>query len=107
MMKNGRAAIAIAACIAVFASAAPARAAEESESKVFPLRFVEGAFDVMILRPLSAAALVAGSVFFVASLPLVTPYEGVRGSLEGVRGSWSAFVYAPYEYTVLRDLGDF
>jgi hypothetical protein len=77
------------------------------ETAPFAQRFGEAAFDVIVLRPLTAAALVAGSVFFVASVPLVGPYEGARGSIEGIRGSWQTFVYAPYEYTVLRDLGDF
>ena len=49
---------------------------------------------------MSMTALVAGSIFFVASVPLVAPFEGIRPA-------WSTFVYAPYEYTILRGLGDF
>jgi hypothetical protein len=75
-------------------------------AEFFP-RFGEVAFDVVVLRPLSIAALAAGSAFFVASVPLVGPYEGVRGSTDGIRSSWQTFVYAPYEYTILRGLGDF
>lgn len=58
------------------------------------------AYDVAILRPLNAAATVLGTGFFLASLPLVAPFEGISTS-------WDVFVYAPYEYTVVRDLGDF
>jgi hypothetical protein len=63
-------------------------------------RFGEGAFDVLVLRPLSAAALLVGSAMFVVSTPIVAPFEGVGPA-------WSAFVYAPFEYTILRPLGDF
>ena len=72
-------------------------------------RFGEAAFDVIVLRPLSAVALAAGSVFFVASAPVSTPDGWIRtGSfVEGVRPAWSTFVYAPYEYTVLRGIGEF
>jgi len=74
--------------------------AEGNRTGEFASRFGEAAFDVAILRPLSAAALVAGSAFFVASLPLVLPFEGWRAS-------YDAFVGAPYEYVVLRAVGDF
>ncbi len=58
------------------------------------------AFDVAVLRPLNAAALALGTIFFAVSAPLVAPSGGVATA-------WDVFVYAPYEYTVLRDLGDF
>ena len=58
------------------------------------------AYDVTILRPLNACAVVLGSVFFVASAPFVAP-------LIGIRTAWDVFVYAPYEYTFERELGDF
>jgi len=58
------------------------------------------AYDVTILRPLNACAVVLGSVFFVASAPFVAPFMGVRTARD-------VFVYAPYEYTVERDIGDF
>jgi hypothetical protein len=102
-----RTALGIAVSLAVTAHANGAQAASESNSRDFPLRFAEAAFDVSILRPLSAVALVTGSAFFVASVPLVAPYGAISGSLDGVRGSFTAFVYAPYEYTVLRGIGDF
>jgi hypothetical protein len=67
----------------------------------------EDAFDLAVLRPAGIVALAAGSVFFVASLPVVTPYPAIKGSTEGIRGSYDVFVYPPYEYTFQRDLGDF
>jgi hypothetical protein len=73
---------------------------EGSTTAAFASRFAEASFDVAVLRPLSTVALVAGSAFFVASVPLVAPFEGLGPS-------WNAFVYAPYEYVVLREIGDF
>jgi hypothetical protein len=70
-------------------------------------RVGEQIFDLAVLRPLSAIALAAGSVFFVGSVPLVAPYGAVKGSFDGVRGAWSTFVYAPYDYTLRRELGEF
>jgi hypothetical protein len=67
----------------------------------------EDAFDLIVLRPAGTVALLVGSVFFVASVPVVAPYHAVKGSIEGIRGSFDVFVYPPYEYTALRDLGDF
>jgi hypothetical protein len=63
------------------------------------------AFDVTILRPLHVAALGLGSVFFVVSVPFVAPFHGA--DFQGVRSAWEVFVYAPYEYTFERKLGDF
>jgi len=91
----------------VFAMTAGAQARAASDSLEAAGNVGEQAFDLAWLRPLSAAALLAGSVFFVATVPLVAPYDAVRGSFDGVRGAWSTLVYAPYEYTVLRDLGEF
>jgi hypothetical protein len=58
------------------------------------------AFDVILIRPISALALVAGCSFFAISAPLVAPAEGLQGSLE-------TFVYPQYDYTVKRKLGEF
>jgi hypothetical protein len=89
----------VAAWLAVALHADSAEAAAARTEK-FASRFGEAAFDVMILRTASTAALLAGSAFFIASVPLVLPFEGWRPS-------FNAFVYAPYEYVVLRPLGDF
>ena len=97
----------IAASLAFVVHDGSASAAAFERTAEFAPRFGEAAFDVLVLRSLTAAALVAGSAFFVASVPLVGPYDGIRGSTDGIRSSWQAFVYAPYEYTVVRDLGDF
>jgi VIT1/CCC1 family predicted Fe2+/Mn2+ transporter len=77
-----------------------AHAATFDRTGPFAERFGEATFDVIVLRPLSATALIAGSAFFVAAAPFVAPFEGVHPA-------WSTFVYAPYEYTVVRSLGDF
>ena len=58
------------------------------------------AFDLVVLRPLNAAALVLGGVFFCASAPFVWPSEGLSTA-------YDVFIYAPYEYTVVRPLGEF
>lgn len=62
--------------------------------------FWRSTFDIAVLRPLNAAAVVVGSAFFVASVPLVVWAEEPATAFD-------IFVYAPYEYTFLRDLGDF
>lgn len=95
----------VAAWLGLVAHADAAQAAGFSQTAHVASRFGEASFDVIVLRPMSAMALAVGSVFFVASVPFVAPFGG--GRFEGVRSAWSAFVYAPYEYTVLRPLGDF
>jgi hypothetical protein len=89
-----------AASLAFALHADSAQATSFGRAAKFVPRFGEATFDVLILRPLSGAALLAGSVFFVASVPFVAPFEGLRPA-------WNTYVYAPYEYTVLRDIGDF
>ena len=41
-----------------------------------------------------------GAVFFCASAPFVWPSDGLQTA-------YDVFVYAPYEYTILRPLGEF
>jgi hypothetical protein len=60
----------------------------------------EATFEVAILRPVGVAATAVGFVFFVASLPFVSP------NLE-IKTSWETFVMAPAEYTFTRPIGDF
>jgi hypothetical protein len=59
----------------------------------------EVTFDLVVLRPLNTVAVALGSVFYVASAPLVWPFVGLDTS-------WDVFVGAPYEYTFERPLGD-
>ena len=73
-------------------AASPASAASAGE--VFT-----GVVDVVWVRPLNLAALAVGTAFFAISVPLVAPFEGVGTA-------WDVFVYAPYEYTFLRPIGD-
>jgi hypothetical protein len=91
-----------------FSLAAPGAHAARSDGFLPGVKGVaEDAFDLAVLRPAGIVALAAGSVFFVASLPAVAPYPAIKGSTEGIRGSYDVFVYPPYEYTFQRDLGDF
>jgi hypothetical protein len=91
---------AIVACVLGIAiAAAPSAALAESFGDTM-VRGAEVTYDVAILRPLNAVATVLGTGFFLASLPLVAPFEGISTS-------WDVFVYAPFEYTVLRDIGEF
>ncbi len=96
---RGTAALFLAA-IALLGGARTAHASGWSEAGKGVVRTVEVAFDLTILRPLNAAALALGSVFFVASAPIVAPFGGIRPA-------WDVFVYAPYEYAFEREPGDF
>jgi hypothetical protein len=104
-----RGALLVAALLAPMVASRPAPAASLQETVNATQRVGESAFDLVILRPLSGAALVVGSAFFVASAPFVAPMGFVRygASFEGWRPAFSTFVYAPFEYVILRDLGDF
>ena len=85
--------LATAGLAASLAAAPPAAAVSVSE-------VADIAFDVAVLRPLNATSLVLGGVFFAVSGPLVAPFVGLDGA-------WDAFVIAPYEYTIERELGEF
>ena len=63
------------------------------------IRGAEITYDVVVLRPLNVVATALGAAFFVVSLPLVAPFEGISES-------WDVFVYQPYEYAFRRPLGD-
>jgi hypothetical protein len=56
--------------------------------------------DVLVLRPLGAAATVGGFAFFLASVPLVA-------AAREIGTSWDILVLAPADYTFERPLGDF
>jgi len=58
------------------------------------------AFDVALLRPLSAVATVAGVPLFVAT----APFAAVAGQF---MASLDVFVLAPADYTFRRPLADF
>jgi len=101
--RTGRMASALVALVFLLA-ARDAQAIGWSDAQ----HFGESAFDLIVLRPFGAMAMAAGSVFFVASVPLVAPYPAIKdGSIEGIRGAYSMFFYPPYEYTVVREIGDF
>tara|TARA_Y100001934_G_scaffold244105_1_gene301289 strand:- start:2816 stop:3112 length:297 start_codon:yes stop_codon:yes gene_type:complete len=56
--------------------------------------------DVIVCRPLGLVALVAGSAFYVVSLPFTVP----AGGTEEVKRK---LVDYPYHYTFTRRLGEF
>jgi hypothetical protein len=56
--------------------------------------------DLLVLRPLGAAATVGGCGVFLITAPLVAASWGVGAA-------WDTFVLAPGEYTFQRPLGEF
>ncbi|MBW2270759.1 MAG: hypothetical protein JRH16_19535 [Deltaproteobacteria bacterium] len=60
----------------------------------------EISFDVLILRPLGAAATAGGFGCFLIAAPLLAPTQEVPYA-------WDTFVIGPYQYTAERPLGDF
>ncbi len=97
------------ACVliaALFALGAPSRAAADEAASdptqehypwtVIPETLVEFA----LLRPLGAAATVAGLPMFIATAPLMAPSGDFAWS-------WDVFVMAPFDYTFKRPLRDF
>ena len=88
-----RVAGALCAAALLLAVAPPAQAASVGEVG-------QVTFDLVILRPLNAMAVVVGMGFFAISAPLVLPSGDVSTPFE-------VFVYAPYEYAFERPLGDF
>jgi len=99
---------ALLACVSAIAIGSQgARAASLSDVGRGMGRVAAQAFDLTVLRPTGMLAFAAGSVFFVATAPFAEPYYAIRGSAEGIRSSWDVFVYPPYEFTFLREVGDF
>ena len=58
-------------------------------------------FDVLIMRPLGAAALVTGAVFFVPAVLLSAP-----GGREGIDDAYDVLVKTPWSDVAERPLGD-
>lgn len=61
-----------------------------------------GAFDVLVVRPLAAAALPVGVAFFVPAALLSAP-----GGKDSVGQAFEFFVRAPARYVFTRPLGEF
>jgi hypothetical protein len=113
MKTRGRARIA-AAVIAMVAFLPPigARAQTQPDAKLQTLtpEPVEptglnpavGAFDVIVVRPLAAAALPVGVAFFVPAALLSAP-----GGREPVGQALEFFVLGPARYVFTRPLGEF
>jgi hypothetical protein len=67
-----------------------------------PLRGFDQAFDLIVVRPLSAITLGTGVALFVGTAILTAP-----NGIEGINDSYDRFVREPYEYFSLRPLGEF
>ena len=56
-------------------------------------------FDAVVLRPVGVVATLGGFVLFVASVPFVAPAGRIATA-------WDIFVYASYDDTFVRPLGE-
>lgn len=97
-MNRARSLSLILVTLAVLAAGAAPAAAEPAELTWRDAPAV--VFDVLLLRPLSAIATIAGVPLFVASVPFVAPAGAIMTSLD-------VFILAPFDYTIERPLGDF
>ena len=93
---------AVLAAIAMLTAAPAAFAEDDGWRKTIGDRAADVAvvFDLVVLRPLNLGATVVGAVYYGLSVPLLYPHEGLDTAFD-------IFVYAPYEYTFHRELGDF
>lgn len=77
-------------------SALPAQAYEQSYEQGDDAAIM---LDLAVLRPIGLVATIAGSVIFVASLPISIPTWSVGKT-------FTSFVKRPVLYTFVRDLGE-
>jgi hypothetical protein len=101
--QAGALAVAIALVVGSTVPAAgnePAAAAVDAAAPYDWTEIPAATLDILVLRPLAAAATLAGLPMFVASVPFVA----ASGEL---LTSWDVFVLAPADYTFRRPLGDF
>ena len=88
--------IVLAAGFVMAVAAAPVYSASADEAAAF-----DKAFDVLILRPLDAAAVVAG-----VGLMIPASVFGLMGGMEVVEDSWDILVLTNWESLVDRPLGE-
>lgn len=93
-------ALGLAPILSANAEEAPA-ADSDRISPPFTNEFMQ-AFDILVLRPLDAAALVCG-----AGMMIPASVFGLMGGMEVVDDSWDILVLASWESLVDRPLGDF
>jgi hypothetical protein len=84
--------IAFLVIFALITAAAPAMAGEIDEADIIA--------DALVVRPVSFAAMLVGSVIFVVALPFSIPSGSV-----GTVGQ--ELVVTPAKYTFVRPMGDF
>ena len=73
-----------------------------AESGEEPAWWVAAAFDVVVLRPLSAVATVVGTAFFVPAAAVTSP-----GGRSAITEAWDVFVVGPAALAFERPIGDF
>ncbi len=66
-------------------------------------KYANGAFDILVLRPLDAAALVSGAGLMIPA----SVFGLLGGGMEVVDDSWDILVLTSWESLVDRPLGDF
>lgn len=93
--------IALVAAPSVWAEAADSVQGGDPGQENYPWTVIpESLVEIALLRPLGAAATVAGVPMFLASAPFMIP----SGEYEW---SWDVFVAAPFDYTFKRPFRDF
>ena len=92
-----RSRLAIALGSALLAFSAPPVHAEQDAWR--PSDLGDQVFDVLLVRPIGLAGLIAGTGFFVIAAPLTAPFVGIGDT-------WELFVKEPYRYAIRRSLGD-
>jgi len=97
-MSNSHSLRRIAAATALlFAVAAPSLAEEEAPG----VSIVDRAFDAAVLRPLGAAAVLAGAVLLVPAALVTAP-----GGMESVDNAYDVFLRMPLENLIDTPLGE-
>ncbi|MEE3328906.1 MAG: hypothetical protein VX252_16320 [Myxococcota bacterium] len=103
-----RRAIALIAALCLLLLSLPALADETSDAEASGSGTQDGidkafniGFDVLVLRPLGAVALVGGAALFVPAVIFTAP-----GGSEGVKDSLDIFVQTPWRDLAERPLGD-
>ena len=76
--------------------------ASASETKTSIHTYLDPTFDIVILRPVGAVSLVAGSALMVPEALLAAP----GGGRESVNDAYTMLVKGPWEDVVDRKLGD-
>ena len=74
----------------------------QANSGAEPGRWAAAAFDVVVVRPVSAVATVVGAALFVPAALITSP-----GGRPAISETWDVFVVTPANEAFKRRLGDF